>query len=283
MPSWASAVPHADPAMPRLRAVHQGDVEGDVGREADQRDDERGAGVLQAAQDAGRGEVEQHERHRQRADPQVGRRVGLHPTGRAEPAGQVGREGEHRQAGAEAEDRGQPQPVDADGERAAMVVGTEPAGDGAGGAVGQEDEDAGHGRERGGRHAERGQLGGAQVTDDDRVGEQEHRLGDEGHERGYGEPEHLAVQGGVRATDRRAGLTTCWTASCISLLHTRWRRLGHRPSTPMSGRAAGALAGGLPPGCPQRCTQGSGRCPQPVEWSSTGARTGVLGHALPAS
>ena len=75
-----------------------------------------------------------------------------------------------------------------------MVAGAEPAGDGAGGAVGEEDEEAGDGRERGGRDAERGQLDGAEMTDDDRVGEQEERLGDEGHERGYGEPQDLAVQ-----------------------------------------------------------------------------------------
>ena len=183
----------------QVRAVHQGEVEDDVGREADQRDDERGAGVLQAAQDAGGGEVEQDGRHRERADPQVDGGGRVHPPARAEPAGQFGREHEQRQAGGQAEDEGQPHPVDADGEGAAMIGRAEPAGDGPGGAVGQEDEDAGDGRERGGGDAERGQLDGAEMADDDRVGEQEDRLGDEGRERGYGEPQDLAVQPGVRS------------------------------------------------------------------------------------
>ena len=57
--------------------------------------------------------------------------------------------------------------------------------------------------------AEPGQLRRAEVADDRGVGEQEQRLGDEGAERGDGEPEDLAVlQDGARG--RLVGERGAW-------------------------------------------------------------------------
>ena len=57
-----AAVPIAEPAMPEPEAVDQGDVEHDVGQVAGDRDHQRRAGVLQAAQHAGGGQHQQ-QRH----------------------------------------------------------------------------------------------------------------------------------------------------------------------------------------------------------------------------
>ena len=73
-PTWASRVPSADPAMPRPDAVDQRDVEHDVGEVADDGDHQRGAGVLQAAEHAGRREHQQQGHRAEQRDPQVGHR-----------------------------------------------------------------------------------------------------------------------------------------------------------------------------------------------------------------
>ena len=92
-----------------------------------------------------------------------------------------------------ADDQGQPDAVDALGDRGPQVAGADPAGDGGRGAVGEEDADRDGRREQRAGDAEPGQLRGAEVTDDGRVDEQEQRLGDEGAEGGDGEPEDLPV------------------------------------------------------------------------------------------
>ena len=86
--------------------------------------------------------------------------------------------------GDRADQHGEPQPVDALGERAAQVAGAEVAGDAAGGAVGEEDAQPDDGLQHDGGDAETGELRGAEVTDDGGVGEQEERLGDQRQEGG---------------------------------------------------------------------------------------------------
>ena len=85
-------------------------------------------------------------------------------------------------------------PVDALGERRASVAGPEQARDTRGGPVGEEDAQPDEGLEDGCGDAEAGQLGGAEVAHDRRVGEQEHRLGDEREERGQRQSPDLAIQ-----------------------------------------------------------------------------------------
>ena len=87
----------------------------------------------------------------------------------------------------------QPDPVDPLGQGAAAVTGAEPPGDAGGGAVGEEDAQPDGGLQDHRGDPESGQRCGAEVADDGRVGEQEHRLRDQGQERGDGEPDDLAV------------------------------------------------------------------------------------------
>jgi hypothetical protein len=79
------------------------------------------------------------------------------------------------------------------GEGAAAVARAEEPRDAGGGAVGEEDAEPHRGLQHHGGDAEPGQLGGAEVTDHRRVGEQEQRLGDQGQEGRSGEPQDLPV------------------------------------------------------------------------------------------
>ena len=88
----------------------------------------------------------------------------------------------------------QPHAVDALAHRPATVPGAEAAGDAAGGAVGQEDAKANDRLQDRGGDAEPRQLGGAEMTDDGRVGEQEKRLGDQCEKRRKGKTQDLAVR-----------------------------------------------------------------------------------------
>ena len=101
------------------------------------------------------------------------------------------------------EDR-EPDAVDALGEGGAQVSGAEVARDARSGAVGEEDAEADHRLEDHRRDAEAGELGGAEVTHDGGVGEQEERLGDEGEERRDREAQDLPVDGLHAAQGRSA-------------------------------------------------------------------------------
>ena len=156
MPVWAMTVPHADPAMPQPQAVDEPDVEDDVEAEPADRGDERGAGVLQAAQHAGRREDDEHRRDADRRDPQVGH--GLVERGRR-------RRRRRRQTGSAAS-RATTAAVTAPRAIASQVpsmpaeiapgarAGAELAGDDGGRAVGEEDEDVRRGEQHGARDAE---------------------------------------------------------------------------------------------------------------------------------
>ena len=159
-------------------------------------DEQRRTRVLQAAEHAGRGE---HDQQRGGAEEGDARGRSRRARRRADPASKTptrtgvsddpadGRDG--------ADDHRQPDAVDALGERAAQVAGAEVARDAGGGAVGEEDAQADDGLQDDRRDAEAGELGGAEVTDDRGVGEQEERLGDEGEEGRDGQAQDLAVDG----------------------------------------------------------------------------------------
>ena len=200
---WVITVPSADPAMPsptpytstRLRAT----LTDGAGHEHHQ----RRSGVLEPAEHAGRGEHDQHRGDAGGRDPEerLGERrdrrrgtEGVHDLWR-EQRGRAGRD--------DADQHGEPEPVDALGERGAQVAGTELAGDRCRGPVREEDAEVDDGREGGAGDAERGQRRRAEVTDDRGVGEQEQRLGDQCAERGEGEAQDLAV---VRAAPGPAGV-----------------------------------------------------------------------------
>jgi hypothetical protein len=68
-----------------------------------------------------------------------------------------------------------------------LAAGAEGAGDDRRGAVSEEDEQPGGGGQGGSGDAQPGELGGAEVPDDGRVGEQEDGLGDQGEEGGHRE------------------------------------------------------------------------------------------------
>ena len=91
MPTCARRCPRAEPAMPKSSAVDQDQVEHDVRQRADGGHDQRGAGVLQAAQHAGGGEHDQHRGHAEQGDPQVGQRVRRRVCRRAEGCDQRAR------------------------------------------------------------------------------------------------------------------------------------------------------------------------------------------------
>ncbi len=193
----ASTEPQADPAMPiagdRPGAVHEEQVEGDVEQVADDGDHQRGAGVLQAAEHAGRGEHDQERGGAEERDPQVRRRrVGDGRVG-AERADQGLGEHDPQDGHDRADQDRQPDAVDPLGQCTAPVAGAESAGDARGGAVGEEDAQPDGGLEDHRGDPETGQRRGAEVADDGSVGEQEHRLRDQRQERGDGEPNDLAV------------------------------------------------------------------------------------------
>ena len=87
-----------------------------------------------------------------------------------------------------------PHAVDALAHRPATVTGAQAAGHAARGAVGQEDAEANDRLQDRGGDAEPGQFGGAEMTDDGSVGEQEHRLCDQCEKRRKRESQDLAVR-----------------------------------------------------------------------------------------
>ena len=191
MPVWAMTVPQRRPRDAPAEAVDEDQVEDDVRRETSDRRDQRGPGVLQPAQHAGGGQGHEHGRDADGRDAQVGGGVPERGGRGAEhPAQRLGRGG-HRDGDDGADRHRQPGAVDARPEGAALRAGPDLARDDRGGAVGQEDEEVGGGEQGGAGDAEAGELGGAEVPDDRRVGEQEHRLGHQGQERGHGEAQDL--------------------------------------------------------------------------------------------
>ena len=157
---------------------------------------ERGAGVLQAAEQAGRREDEQHRGQAEHRDAEVGR--GLLGDGRLRrrtrrPA--AGRRTSRPIASTTPRPRASQMPSIPDGHRAALVAGAEPAGDGRCGAVGEKDHQADDRLQHRAGQAEAGQGSRAEVADHGGVGEQEQRLSDERPEGGDREAKDFAVHG----------------------------------------------------------------------------------------
>ena len=185
-------------------AVDQDEVEHDVGGVAEHRDDERCAGVLEPAQDAGGGQHQQQRHGAEQGDVQVGDgevRDGLGPARTRPPAARSS--GSATTVTSSPISGRQPESVDALRQRAAGVPGADLAGHRGGGAVGQEDAQADERAEDRRGDAEGGQLAGAEVAHDGGVGEQEERLGDQGEEGRHGQPQDLPVvlpRGGSRTS-----------------------------------------------------------------------------------
>jgi hypothetical protein len=183
------------PGDAEVEAVDEDDVEDDVGHVAADGDLQGGPGVLQSAEHTGGGQHQQQRGRAEDGDLEVGR--GLVADGRAgaEELDQRAREhGSDHGDGRPDQDR-EPAPVDALGQRRPAVPGAEMPGDACGGAVGEEDAQADQGLEHGAGDPEAGELGGAEVSDDHRVGEQEQRLGHQREEGRHGQPQDLAVSG----------------------------------------------------------------------------------------
>ena len=178
--------PHAD-------AVDEEEVERRVHDRATGGHPQWGAGVLQAAQGTRRGKHDEHPGQSGRGPPQVRDGVagdvghgaeGGHRPGRAEPCD---RSKEHPEPGRE------PHPVDPEGQCTARIAGAHPSRDRRGGRVGEEDAQPDEREQDGRGEREAGELGGAEVTHDGGVREDEQGLGDEGTERrdSQGEDAHI--------------------------------------------------------------------------------------------
>ena len=130
----------------------------------------------------------------------------------AEGAHQRGRAQDPADGRDRADDHGQPDPVDALGERRAEVARPEVARDARRGAVREEDTEPDDGLEDHRGDAQARELRGAEVTDDGGVREQEQRLGDEGEEGGHRESQDLAVDGLHASNPRNTPSSPAWQA-----------------------------------------------------------------------
>ncbi len=133
--------------------VHQRPVQRRVRHCGGGRDQQRGAGVLQAAQQPGRREHGEHRGQPQAAQPQVSHRVGRRRRGGAQQRDDPGRQRRAGDREQHAERGGQVDAVDAPGQGAAPVPGPQQPRDLGGGAVGEEDAHVDQGRQRGARGA----------------------------------------------------------------------------------------------------------------------------------
>ena len=179
---------------PPAESVDEDPVQERVRAEAEAGDPQRRDGVLHAAQQPGRGEHDQHRGQPPHREPEVDLRLARDLRARAEEPDEEGSrevadEGEHR-PDAERE----PHPVDADRHRPRRVAGAEPAGDGRGGRVREEDHEPDDRLQHGRGDAEPGERDDAEVADERRVHDEEQRLRDERPECGHGEPQDVAVQ-----------------------------------------------------------------------------------------
>ena len=157
-------------------------VEDEVAQVPGHGHDEGGAGVLEAAQDTGDREDDQQRDRAGEGDGQVLHGVLLNGAGDPEAPDQPGGQGDARDGDRTSDEDGEPGAVDAERQRAAPVAGAQSTGDTGGGAVGQEDAQADRGLQDHRGDADAGELGGAEVSDDGCVPEEEQRLGDEGEE-----------------------------------------------------------------------------------------------------
>jgi hypothetical protein len=178
-----------------IEAVDEQELEQEVQHVGGDRDDERGARVLDPAQVAGAGEGQQQEGCADDADAQVLDRERVRVRRRAHHVDDDRREDEPEDGEEHPEPGREPQPVDTEMGSCSTVAGAGLARDRGGGRVGEEVEDAERGGEDRPRDGEAGELRGPEVTDDRGVGEEVQRLRDQREERGNGQACDLAVVG----------------------------------------------------------------------------------------
>lgn len=191
---------------PEAAAVDQSRVEGAVGGEASDGDVERGPGVLEPAENAGRCQHHEHGRDAEAGDPQICDRVGGCCVGGAEDIHQPGGRGEGDGDDGDAQQDRQPDAVHALPDRGGQITRPDPPCHCRGGGVGEEDEDADGSGQQGGGDGQAYQLRGTEMSDDGAVDHDEERLGDECAEGGYGERDDLAVVPSTTGWRGRRGL-----------------------------------------------------------------------------
>ena len=151
------------------------------------------AGVLQAAEEAGRGDHRQHRGDAGRRDGEVhGGQFG-DLVARTEGGGERLRHERADDREHEAQPERQPDAVDAGADGARSVTRTEQARDGGCRGVREEDEQPDHRLQHGAGDAERGERVDAEVPDECGVGGEEQRFGHQRAERGHGEPQDPPV------------------------------------------------------------------------------------------
>ncbi len=193
------------PGDAEVEPVDEDDVEDDVEQVAADRGVQRCPRVLEPAEDAGGGEYDEQRRHPEPGPAQVGGGMVGDVGVALEEAHERSGQGEAGDRGHHADEDGEPDAVDALGQRSPGVAGADPPGYRGGCAIGEEDAQADRGLDHGTRDAEPRQLRCAEVADDGCVREQEERLGDQGQERRAGEAEDLPVVGAGVDALRTAG------------------------------------------------------------------------------
>ena len=177
----------------QAEAVDEQGVQADVRHIDADRHGHRRAGVLQAAQQPGRGEHDELEGQPGRDDPQIGDGRGGDVGGRPVPADdRRGEPGEQCRED-DAERPAQGHAVSSGLVGGPVAPGAEAMGDDAGRRVGQEDAQARDDAQHVASQPQPGQRHGADVPDEGGVGHDEQRLGDERGEGGQGQRQQVTV------------------------------------------------------------------------------------------
>lgn len=195
----------------RARDAEAGDVDeegvhDDVRHESAHGDRQRRPGVLQAPQQAGHREHEQHGGEAEHREREVGGGLRRHRRRRAEQSDEERRSEPARDGEDDAQAERQPAAVDAGGHGPAFVAGPESSRHRGGGRVREEDHETDDRLQHRARDPEAGKLRDPQVAHHRRVRQQEERLGDQRPERGHGEPQDLPIE--RAAEDDVHGATT---------------------------------------------------------------------------
>ena len=177
------------------QSEHQDEVEHQVHREGDDGGHQRGASVLEPAQHPSDGHGGEHGRHSPSGDLQVlGSELGGLSLSAEEP-GCRHVEDDDEQSHDDSDEQREPQPVHSCSGGPGPIPSTHPARRGRRRRIGQEDEQPGGREQRRAGNTEAGQLRGAHVSDDGRVGHEEQRLGHQGQEGRDREIENQPVEG----------------------------------------------------------------------------------------
>ena len=235
-------VESADAPMPKPMPGDEHQLDDQVEQGRAERDVERRAGVLEAAQVAGAGQHDEHGGHAEEADVQVDRRLLAHLAGGPEQGEQRARQGEGDEPHDHAARRGQPHALHRLVGGLALVAGAEQAGHRRGGAVGQEDEDGVADQQDAAGDGEPGQGLGPDVAHDGGVGQDVERLGRQRGEGGDGEPEDLPVDGahgaGRQAMSRRESRQVAKARATAPTASGTIHRAGESTTVPRSGNSA---------------------------------------------